>query len=188
MILSGCQIDSYGNKERAANVYLEQIPAVLVVERSQGFAYAPRALQKNFSFLKVDAAIDLNGPQLDFAGQHPHFIRLDIDSTNSWGPAGYFWALPQQLWPFMKRAVRAYEIQGHTAKPSTKPPTTGVWQSNQEVLAALNSTAGVRGWLCTKGGKPGEWRPLKTDGFQLVPIGADSNLSVVGTDRSVLAQ
>jgi hypothetical protein len=38
VIISGCQIDSLGNKERNANIYLEQIPAILVVERGQGFA------------------------------------------------------------------------------------------------------------------------------------------------------
>ena len=42
---------------------------------------------------------------LDFAGAHPHMIRVDIDSTNSWGPAGYFWALPQQLWPYLLRSI-----------------------------------------------------------------------------------
>jgi hypothetical protein len=80
VIISGCQIDSLGNKERNANIYLEQLPAILVVERSQGFAYAPRWQANNFSFLKIDPQLDLDGPQLDFAGQHPHMIRIDIDS------------------------------------------------------------------------------------------------------------
>jgi hypothetical protein len=38
-----------------------------------------------------------------------------------------------------------------------------VWQSNQVVLAALNSSLGVRGWQCIKSGKPGDWRALKTE-------------------------
>ena len=47
VILSGCQIDSLGNVERGqANIFLEQLPATLVVEGSHGLAYAdlpPRA-------------------------------------------------------------------------------------------------------------------------------------------------
>jgi hypothetical protein len=105
VIISGCQVDSLGNKERAANVYLEQLPAILVVERSQGFGYAPKWLSANFSFLKVDPRLDLDGPQLDFAGRHPHMLRIDIDSTNTWGPAGYFWSLPQQLWPYLQVGI-----------------------------------------------------------------------------------
>ena len=105
VIISGCQVDSLGNKERAANVYLEQLPAILVVERSQGFGYAPKWLSANFSFLKVDPRLDLDGPQLDFAGRHPHMLRIDIDSTNTWGPTGYFWSLPQQLWPYLQVGI-----------------------------------------------------------------------------------
>jgi hypothetical protein len=40
IILDSCQIDSDGNKERQANIWLEEIPAILVVQNSQGFAYA----------------------------------------------------------------------------------------------------------------------------------------------------
>lgn len=42
IILDACQIDSDGNHERQANVWLEQLPAILVVERCQGFAYGPK--------------------------------------------------------------------------------------------------------------------------------------------------
>ena len=37
---------------------------------------------KNFSFLKVDPALDLDGPQLDYASQHPHMLRYDIGYAN----------------------------------------------------------------------------------------------------------
>eukprot|EP01050_Picozoa_sp_SAG11_P027563 SAG11_NODE_7029_length_1205_cov_2.095841_1_plen_110_part_00 len=101
VIINGCQIDSLGNKERNANIYLEQLLVILVVERSQGFAYAPKWQATNFSFLKVDPVFDFDGPQLGFARKHPHMIRIDIDSTNTWGLASYFWTLPQQLWPYI---------------------------------------------------------------------------------------
>ena len=42
IIIDACQVDSLGNKERQANVWLEQLPAVLVVDRCTGFAYAVR--------------------------------------------------------------------------------------------------------------------------------------------------
>ena len=58
-----------------------------------------------FVVMKVDPVFDLDGPQLDFAGRHPHMIRISIDSTNAWGPAGFFWTLPQQLWPYIQGDV-----------------------------------------------------------------------------------
>jgi hypothetical protein len=83
--------------------------------------------------------------------------------TNNWGPAGYFWSLPQQLWPYIKGDVHAYDVDEatHSALPSTGPPTSGVWQAHQIVLAALNSSVEERGWACVEGGKPGRWQPLR---------------------------
>jgi hypothetical protein len=40
IILDACQIDSYGNKERDANIWLEEIPAIISVQNCQGFAFA----------------------------------------------------------------------------------------------------------------------------------------------------
>ena len=75
--------------------------------------------------------------------------------------AGHFWTLPQQLWPHLVSPVRAYDGDA----PATGPPTSGLWQSNQVVLAALNATAPgngtlPRGWRCTRAGRPGEWEVL----------------------------
>ena len=64
----------------------------------------------------------------------------------------------------MQRDVYAWDVSGNVAEPSTGPPTSGIWQANQVVLAALNSTAavnGIRGWRCARGGKPGQWTVLK---------------------------
>ena len=50
-----------------------------------------------------------------------------------------------------------------TDESSSEPPTTGWWQSNQVVLAPLNSTntsGQPRGWRCVEGGKPGKWTEL----------------------------
>ena len=99
-------------------------------------------------------------------------LRYHIGTSNSWGPAGHFWALPQQLWPYQQNTVVAYE-PGSDA-PVPLPPTTGVWQANQIVLAPLgdqqpaggngsssnNSNSSSRGWRCVEGGRPGRWVPL----------------------------
>ena len=162
IILDRCSIDSYGNDERQTNIWLEQLPAILVVESSAGFAYTPESVYANFSFLKVDPSLDLDGPQLDLAAKHPHMLRYDIGASNNYGPKGHYWQLPQQLWPYLQgRPVYAYE-EG-TDVPASHPPSKGVWQSNQVVLAPLNSTnssSQPRGWRCVRGGKPGVWAPL----------------------------
>jgi hypothetical protein len=167
VILDSCQIDSDGNHERLANIYLEQIPAILSVQNCQGFAYAwwwgPTT---NFSFIKVDPRLDLNGPQLDYAAEHPRLLRYDIGPVNSWGPPGHFWQLPQQLWPYVQNPVFNYQTSKDswgTDTPSLEPPSTGVWRSNQVVLTPLNATnssAAPRGWRCVEGGKPGKWHPF----------------------------
>jgi hypothetical protein len=167
IILDSCQIDSNGNKERMANIWLEQIPTILSVQNCQGFAYAwwwgP---SKNQSFVKVDPALDLNGPQLDYAAEHPHLLRYDVGPVNSWGPPGQFWQLPQQLWPYVQNPVYSYETSDDswgTDTPSLQPPSVGVWRSNQIVLTPLNATNSStqpRGWRCVEGGKPGTWEAL----------------------------
>ena len=128
----------------------------------------------NQSFIKIDPAFDLNGPQLDYAAEHPHMLRYEIGTSNSWGPAGHFWALPQQLWPYQQNPVVAYEPGSDVPVPL--PPTKGVWQANQIVLAPLGdqqagggngngngnvtNSSSSRGWRCVEGGRPGRWVPL----------------------------
>ena len=46
VVIERCEVDSYGSArgvqpERRSNIWLEQIPSVLIVRDSQGFAYAP---------------------------------------------------------------------------------------------------------------------------------------------------
>ena len=121
----------------------------------------------NFSFVKVDPRLDLNGPQLDYAGAHPHMVRIRIDTANNWAPAGHFWQLPQQLWPYQQNPVFNYATSSDswgTDEPATQPPGHGVWRSNQVVLSPFNSSNTTsklpRGWVCVEGGKPGIWEPL----------------------------
>ena len=62
VILSGCQIDSLGNVERGqANIFLEQLPATLVVEGSHGFAYA--ALPPAPCSRSLSRALSTSAPQ-----------------------------------------------------------------------------------------------------------------------------
>ena len=129
-------------------------------------SYAPKWDPANATLLRVDPRLDLDGPQLDFAARHPHMLRFDIGiGANSWAPSGFYWTPPQQLWPYVTSPVYAFDVDGTVAVPSGGPPTKGVWQANQVVLAALNNTrvGGARGWRCVRGGKPGEWEPFKTD-------------------------
>ena len=129
----------------------------LVVRRCQGFAYDPRwGPGASRSLLKVNASIDLDGPQLELAGGRLHW---DIGHANVWLPPGHYSTPPQQLWPYFVHPIRAYD--GDT--PSRGPPTSGVWQAGQVVLPALNvSVDGAGGgWRCTKGGRPGEWVALR---------------------------
>lgn len=113
-----------------------------------------RGPSANFSMIKVDPAIDLDGPQLDYAARHPHMLRYEIGAANNWGPKGHFWQLPVQLWPYLVSPVYNYVPGSDT--PAGAPPQTGIWQSNQVVLSPLNSTAiDARGWRCTHGGRPG---------------------------------
>ena len=119
----------------------------------------------------MDPRLDLDGPQLDFAARHPHMLRFEIGiGANSWAPSGFYWTPPQQLWPYVTSPVYAFDVDGTVALPSGGPPSKGVWQANQVVLAALNNTSvGARGWRCVRGGKPGEWEPFKTDDRATAP-------------------
>jgi hypothetical protein len=151
-IFEDCQFDSFGSKVRQASIWLRQLPALLVVRRSMGLAYDPRwGPSANQTFLQVDPRLDLDGPQLSLAAGR---MRIEIGGANDWMPAGHYSTLPQQLWPYATSPQRGYDGD----QPLTGPPTKGVWQVNQEVLAAFNSTpGGPRGWRCTRAGKPGEW-------------------------------
>jgi hypothetical protein len=98
---------------------------------------------------------------------HPHLIRIQIGPANDWGPAGHFWQLPQQLWPYQQNEVFNYIPSGNswgTDVPSAQPPQSGVWQSGQVVMSPFNASNSSnrlpRGWVCAEGGKPGKWKVL----------------------------
>ena len=64
VILEDCQVDSFGSKARdEANIWLDELPAVLAVRRCLGFAYDPKwGPAATQSLLKVNASVDLDGP------------------------------------------------------------------------------------------------------------------------------
>ena len=95
---------------------------------------------KNFSFLKVDPALDLDGPQLDYASQHPHMLRYDIGYANSeysnglsLTPATSLTLLPQTGGP---RATSGSSRSScgrtcHRHSSTTKPRTTAGAQTSR---------------------------------------------------------
>lgn len=130
-----------------------EIPQVLIVRNNLGLGYSPAyGPPTGLSLVKVDADIDLDGPQLDLAARIPDTLRYSI-ALNDWTPDG-FQDLPVQLQPY----VRGSQVYADDA------PTRGVWRSGQVVHARLNSSNadnGVIGWRCIKGGKPGQWKPWR---------------------------
>jgi len=89
IILERCEVDSYGSArnvqpERRSCIWLEQIPSVLIVRDSAGFAYAPSfGPPANFSLVKVDPNL-IEGPQLAFAAQHERILTFEINEANNW--------------------------------------------------------------------------------------------------------
>ena len=155
ILLDNCQIDSYGTVEPSASawnssIYLEEIPQVLIVRQSLGLAYSPSyGPPPHLSLVKVSPALDLDGPQLDWAARFPNTLRYSF-GLNDWAPDA-FESMPVQLQPYV-----ADKVYGDG------PPTAGVWRSRQVVYVRLNSTGvdnNVIGWRCVEGGKPGLWKP-----------------------------
>ena len=88
-VIERCEVDSYGSArnvqpERRSCIWLEQIPSVLIVRDSAGFAYAPSfGPPANFSLVKVDPSL-IEGPQLAFAAQHERILTFEINEANNW--------------------------------------------------------------------------------------------------------
>lgn len=96
--------------ERRSNIWLEQIPSVLIVRDSLGFAYAPSfGPPANMSMVKVDPLLDLNGPQLAYAAELDNLLTFDIANTNNWFPTKYA-DLPEQLRPWVVGKVRMFVL------------------------------------------------------------------------------
>ena len=161
IIIERCEVDSYGSArgvepERRSNIWLEQIPSVLIVRDSQGFAYAPAfGPPANFSMVQVDPRLGLDWQTEYAAGLSSQLLTFDI-SSNNWYPLTFV-DLPEQLRPWV--VGRVY---------GDGPPTLGHWQQNNFVTARPRSSqlpaekqaAAVMGWLCTAGGAPGTWATI----------------------------
>ena len=120
IIFERCEIDSYGSArgvqpERRSCIWLEQIPSVLIVRDSAGFAYAPSfGPPANFSLVKMDPSL-IDGPQLAFAAQHERILTFDINEANNWYPLT-FADLPEPMRPWVVPKVYG-----------DRPPTSGHW-------------------------------------------------------------
>lgn len=140
--------------ERIDLQYLEEIPQVLIVRQSLGLGYSPAYWPpEKLSLVKVSPALDLDGPQMDWAARFPNTLRYSF-GLNDWAPSG-FENLPVQLQPYLVES----SVFG------SDPPSAGVWRSGQLITARLNSTStddGVIGWRCVKGGRPGRWKVWST--------------------------
>jgi hypothetical protein len=192
IVLDSCMIASDGDHSvapgRDASIYLEALPAQLIVRNSWGFAFAPRFVRENASagmaVVRVSPSLNLDGPQLARAAASPGLLRFDIDTAdNSFIPDGGGGVadpgLPQQLLPFAPAAGR---VHGHA-------PTRGVWRRHQIVWAKPNSSAPAAvGWYCTKSGTPGSWAPIGTHGTAATAAAATGAAQLLTDSLERLAQ
>lgn len=59
IVLDSCSIDSHGNHQRNANIYLEAIPSQLIIRNSYGFDYAPRYVNPAMRLVRANPLLDL---------------------------------------------------------------------------------------------------------------------------------
>ena len=156
ILIDSCNVDSHGNHERLANIYLEALPAQIIIQNSRGFDFAPHYENPAMQLIRVNPKLDLDGPQLDVAAYRPGLLRYEIGTENVFIPDGGSGVtdrgFPQQLWPYVANRV---EAEG--------PPTAGVWRTNQVVWSRPNASAVVLGWRCVAAGRPGRWRPIAVE-------------------------
>ena len=156
ILIDSCNVDSHGNHERLANIYLEALPAQIIIQNSRGFDLAPHYENPAMQLIRVNPKLDLDGPQLDVAAYRPGLLRYEIGTENVFIPDGGSGVtdrgFPQQLWPYVANRV---EAEG--------PPTAGVWRTNQVVWSRPNASAVVLGWRCVAAGRPGRWRPIAVE-------------------------
>ena len=126
--ISACNVDSHGNHKRLANIYLEALPAQIIIQNSRGFDFAPHYENPAMQLIRINPKLDLDGPQLDVAAYRPGLLRYEIGTENVFIPDGGSGVtdrgFPQQLWPYVANRV---EAEG--------PPTAGVWRTNQVVCS-----------------------------------------------------
>ena len=170
IVLDNCAIAAGGSWGAAGSrwpnstaIYLEQLPSQLTIENSNGLSYAPGDATipgDHWSLVQVSEAIDLDGPQLEYAAgeqcvapEGRGCLRIGIGETNVL-MSGNYSRLPEQLQPFASGTV-----YGDAA------PAAGIWLAGQTVYARPGSSAaqaGVIGWRCA-GGAQG-CRPLRHEG------------------------
>lgn len=59
IVLDSCMLDSNGNHQRNANVYLEAIPSQLIITNCYGFDFAPRYVNPAMQIVRVSPLLDL---------------------------------------------------------------------------------------------------------------------------------
>jgi hypothetical protein len=59
ILLDSCMIDSDGNHQRLANIYLEAIPAQIIIRNSYGVQVAPRYVNPAMQLIRVSPSLDL---------------------------------------------------------------------------------------------------------------------------------
>lgn len=151
IVLDGCSFQGNADHAFGAEVYLIEIPAQLIIRNSWMQAEMSGGVQ-NSVILKVDPAIDLDGPYMPSPGRVISTPVFDI-SSNNWGVHPPQADLPEQLRPYQVGRVEG-----------TRPPQSGVWQVGQVVHNRLPRVAMLGeaespplGWMCVKSGQPGLW-------------------------------
>ena len=79
------------------------------------------------------------------------FYNLSRESRIASNPSGIVWQDGSKEWA-------AYERDGRLQ--SAGPPTIGRWEQGQVIENVAPTVGKPQGWVCTKAGSPGEWRPL----------------------------
>jgi hypothetical protein len=112
---------------------------------------------QNSKIVRVDPAIDLDGPYMPSPGRVISTPVFDI-ATNNWGPRPPQADLPEQLRPYQRGPVEA-----------SRPPRSGVWRAGQIVhnrlprMAVLGEAGSPPlGWLCVQSGQPGVWANISS--------------------------
>jgi hypothetical protein len=151
IILEGCALSGAYGHAHGAEIYLMEVPAQLVVRDCWMQSQQDNATQQ---LVKLDPAIDLNGPYLvnSIAASESGRPRFEL-SGNNWGIRSQQNDLPEQLRPFLSGRIEA-----------DAAPISGLWRGGQVVWnrrAAAGAWAGAApqpaGWYCAEGGTPGVW-------------------------------
>ena len=163
IVLEACEFSGGSDHLYGAEVFLVEIPAQLIIRDSWMQAEVNGGVHgviKNVVVV-VDPAIDLDGPymtELPAVNWDTRTSPVFDISTNNWQLLPPQGDLPEQLRPYQVGTV-----EGEAA------PTTGLWPTgavvkNRLPKGAVLGGAGAPplGWLCVKGGQPGNWTNIST--------------------------